>query len=869
MADFEVTGTVTLDAEGMIASVDELLDKLDEFQNKVSEIDAELQALEDHEIKLDIIIENQDKLDELKLFLMEIEDHVYEIKFAVNDDDAKAKIDDMKLKIDDLTMKDHDVKITVNDGDIADAAAKIELLKKEVDSLDKAEKDAKDSGSGFEFSMLMLAPAAIPAAGAVLSLVGAVGGLASALLTTVIPVAAFGLSMKSAYTAITTFAGTLSTSVTTALANAGGDFTTINNILDNNSAAFRKLNPVVQDAIINYYIMKDAVGQFQSAIKPEVYSALTQAFGIISNLLVMLIPAAKNAGEAIDTFLTNFNIRINDPTFQKFFSDMAKNIGTLVTDFGTGFTNIIEGIVALADAFMPLGVSMAGGFAKMTAEFDKWAQHLGQSKGFHQFLNVVETDGPLILKIVGNIIELIGHLFIAIGESKVNTKIFTDILNFFQKINSFTGSHQQFTQLAGDLGLVGIAAVKLGPALGPLMEFIATPVGAVVAAIVGIGAAFMYAYTHSASFRNWVQTNLLPMFKGLIQQVKQMGQFFVSIWPEIEQIWKKYGSNIMSIIMVDLRTIVSVVEDAMKVIKGIIDIVLGLLSGNWKQVWKGVEEVFSGVVHGILALANGLFNELENVFKMMWKFISGLFSSALSGIEHNFDTNMRTIEGWVSSAYHTVINTVQSWMADFASWVGRGLANVGTFFSNFPGDVLRWLGNLGSLLINAGEQLIQGFINGIENMFGSVQSTLSSLTNWLTSWKGPPEKDKTLLTSSGQLVIQGFIDGMESKYSAVHNSLSGLTNSLGTNMSKQLTTNLAARINTSLNNAGAGTGAITASGSTTSGGGGSQPTQVVFASGAIQITNPSQENPGTSLTRTMQAISKFGTIQMPSGMRAG
>ncbi|WP_217994114.1 hypothetical protein, partial [Bacillus thuringiensis] len=78
-------------------------------------------------------------------------------------------------------------------------------------------------------------------------------------------------------------------------------------------------------------------------------------------------------------------------------------------------------------------------------------------------------------------------------------------------------------------------------------------------------------------------------------------------------------------------------------------------------------------------------------------------------------------------------------------------------------------------LVNAGTKLIQGFINGIKSMFGSVQSTLSSLTSSLTSWKGPEDYDARLLTPAGVLVIEGFIRGLESRYGAVRNSLGKLT----------------------------------------------------------------------------------------------
>ena len=86
-----------------------------------------------------------------------------------------------------------------------------------------------------------------------------------------------------------------------------------------------------------------------------------------------------------------------------------------------------------------------------------------------------------------------------------------------------------------------------------------------------------------------------------------------------------------------------------------------------------------------------------------------------------------------------------------------------SYVSSLPSRALSALGNIGSTLWNAGKSLIQGFINGISSMIGSVKATLSSLTSSLTSWKGPADYDAVLLTPAGRLVIDGFIRGLESR----------------------------------------------------------------------------------------------------------
>jgi hypothetical protein len=100
------------------------------------------------------------------------------------------------------------------------------------------------------------------------------------------------------------------------------------------------------------------------------------------------------------------------------------------------------------------------------------------------------------------------------------------------------------------------------------------------------------------------------------------------------------------------------------------------------------------------------------------------------------------------------------------------------WFKSLPGKVTAALGDLSTLLYDAGVSLITGFLAGIKSLIPDVKETLKHLTHKLTDWKGPPDYDRTILTRSGQLVIEGFIAGLESRYKATEKSLKGFGSSL-------------------------------------------------------------------------------------------
>ncbi|MFA5712292.1 hypothetical protein, partial [Mycolicibacterium sp.] len=85
------------------------------------------------------------------------------------------------------------------------------------------------------------------------------------------------------------------------------------------------------------------------------------------------------------------------------------------------------------------------------------------------------------------------------------------------------------------------------------------------------------------------------------------------------------------------------------------------------------------------------------------------------------------------------------------------------------------LGNLSGLLRGAGRAIINGLINGIKSMFGGVKGALGDLTGKLTSWKGPPKRDKVLLKPAAALIMNGFIDQINDKRRELRRTLQNVT----------------------------------------------------------------------------------------------
>ena len=148
--------------------------------------------------------------------------------------------------------------------------------------------------------------------------------------------------------------------------------------------------------------------------------------------------------------------------------------------------------------------------------------------------------------------------------------------------------------------------------------------------------------------------------------------------------------------------IASVITSAMQIVQGVIQVVTGLISGNWGQVWQGLQNVVSGVWNTIKSLISGALAIVSSVISAALGLIRSVFSSAWNGLV-----------GLVSGAWSGITSAISS-----------GVSSAVSFVSSLPGKILSALSSLGSLLVSVGSNMMQGLIDGAKSMAGKIASAV-------------------------------------------------------------------------------------------------------------------------------------------------
>lgn len=257
---------------------------------------------------------------------------------------------------------------------------------------------------------------------------------------------------------------------------------------------------------------------------------------------------------------------------------------------------------------------------------------------------------------------------------------------------------------------------------------------------------------------------------------------FNTVWPAIQQT----VSGVMTVIQ-------SVISTVMGVIQGVITTVMGIINGDWSAVWSGIQQIASSI----------------------WSGIQGIVSGAISAVQGVISTVLGTISGLWNAAWSAISSFLSGVWEGIKSAVSNGINGVVNFFRDLPGNILSALGNMGSLLLGVGQDLINGLVQGIGNAAGMVIDAIGGVVNDAIGWaKGllgiaSPSK---VFAEIGDFTMQGMEEGinggLKGVLSSVKNAATEVTDAFAVDV-PDVTANYRAYTDSQLSNAASGAGTST------------------------------------------------------------
>ena len=373
----------------------------------------------------------------------------------------------------------------------------------------------------------------------------------------------------------------------------------------------------------------------------------------------------------------------------------------------------------------------------------------------------------------------------------------------------------------------GITAVTgaLGVSLGTIL--------AVVAAIAALVAAFMHLWKTNENFKNnilgiWeqIKSTFSGLTQGITDRINALGFNFESFTDMLKAAWDALCNLLAPVFEGVFQNIANIFSEISGIILGLLDVFIGLFTGNWSQLWDGIKGIFTSIWDFIVNTFSNILNTLKGIadvvlgwfgtswnevwtsikdfFVNTWNSISTFFTGIITGIRDffvNIWTGIYTFFSNIFNAIYTVVSTVFQTIYNTIMTVWNGIYETikplldafkylfETIFQAIHiiiSNVMDWISEKISAIWNAIVAFITPILEGIKTTFesiwnaiksvidtvlGAIQSVITSVWNAIYGFLSP-------ILNSIKSVVSSVWDSISSKISSIMSTIKSTISSI-------------------------------------------------------------------------------------------
>lgn len=400
----------------------------------------------------------------------------------------------------------------------------------------------------------------------------------------------------------------------------------------------------------------------------EVMNTLREKLGGLSEAEQAQAAATLFGQEAMSGMLAIINA--SDSDYQSLTDSIYNADGAAQQMSDTMLNNLSGQLTLFKSALEGLAIQFGEILMPYIKQFVGWLQSLVQ-----KLQEMTPEQKEQIVKwaafaaAIGPVLVVVGKLITGIGG----------VISAFGKIPAVISSAKAaFTAVSAAIG--GISA----------------PVVAVVAVIGVLVAAFVNLWKTNEEFRNnitviWdgIKAKFEAFGQGIVDRLNALGFDFENFTQVVKAIWDGFCAVLAPVFEGVFNYISIVIGTVLDVITGILDVFIGLFTGNWDQCWNGIKGIFEAVWNGIKDWFTNILNVIKGVFDVVlgwfgtswdacWNGIKSFFEGIWNGIVSFFTgilTGIQTAFTTVFTAISTFFTTIWTNIKSFFEGIWNGIVS--------------------------------------------------------------------------------------------------------------------------------------------------------------------------------------------------
>ncbi|HDA0207882.1 TPA: hypothetical protein RPI02_002671 [Staphylococcus aureus] len=476
------------------------------------------------------------------------------------------------------------------------------------------------------------------------------------------------------------------------------------------------------------------------------------------NVFTQLAPLFQWSADWLDRLGQSFSNWANSAAGENSITRFIEYTKTNLPIIGNIFKNVFVGINNLMNAFSGSSTGIFQSLEQMTAKFREWSEQVGQSQGFKDFVSYIQTNGPLIMQLIGNIAR--GLVAFATAMAPIASAVLRVAVAITGWIANLFEAHPATAQLVGVIiTLVGAFRFLIAPILA-VMDFLGPLAARLVALVTKFGwaktgtlvlskamtslkgpiklvtAIFQLLFGKIGLIRNAI-TGLVTVFGILggpitivIGVIAALIAIFVLLWNKNEgfrnfiiNAWNAIKTFMVTVWNV-LKTVASVVWNA--ILKAITTAVTNVY--NFIMiVWNQIVAYLQGLWNGIIAIATTVWNLLVTIITTVFTTIMTIVMTIWTAIWTFLSTIWNTIITIATTIWNllvTVITTVFTTIMTIAMTIWNA---IWTFLQTLWNTIVTVATKVWNAITTTIYTALQAAWSFISNIWNTIWSFLSSI----------------------------------------------------------------------------------------------------------------------------------------------
>lgn len=551
--------------------------------------------------------------------------------------------------------------------------------------------------------------------------------------------------------------------------------------------------------------MLDAAGSFGSGL----VSVLTQ----IAPLAEWVSQGFKKMGQAFNEWAQSVE---GQNAIKSFIEYTKQNLPLIGQIFGSTF----KGIFNLMKAFAPNTHLVLQGLADMANQFEQWSATIAESDGFKKFIEYVQENGPKLIQLLGNIINIIINVATAMAPfAAAVLDVAIAMTDFIEKL---TEAHPAIGIMLGLIATLAGIFMTLGPPILGAIDFIGTFVSSIggLSGVIGI-------VTGAIDFLGGVLAALSGPVGIVIAIVGALIGVLVWLWNTNESVrealtnaWDVISSTIggaiqsvidwfvqlYNMIRQTMEPIIPLFEKVGEIINQVLGtLVVGIINSlvmSFQYLWTIVSVVFTAIG----AIIQSIFQIVFGIFTAFIQLITGDFTGALQTLKNTFWNVLNTIWTAVQSIFtqisqfifaslNSILGTsISSWSQIFSStyqflsqiwssvtqWFGQVAQTIASKMAQALGYIIsngsQWVSSIASTLASFVSSVISGFVRVVSSVTQYMAQALSRVISGGAQWVSGIVSAMSNFVSS---VISGFVNAVSQVQSGMQRAYSTIVGFVG------------------------------------------------------------------------------------------